>query len=299
MSNQGFVAIPNAVIQDKSLPGGARLLYGVILSYAWGENPCKVNPDTLAEECGISRATFFRHTALLMERGLLHVEKKRSKNGWRNLYRPVTGSVEVPDTEGLSQSETASQEENEGLSHQRYAEEHKIEEHEVERERVRAQAGDSPSLQLVTTDVEAASRTKVVKYQNRVVPEVTWRSAVALLETYNGATGGKLGAWTARGGPSATLTRIMGALLDMPDVTEEEWTTAIVNTVKCPPDWVTGKLTIGVIFGPGARESALANDGVKPEEKLTGHAATKARRAASLKKLQGAAGNAAAIGVSA
>ena len=32
---RGFTAIPNAIMRDASIPPSTRLLYGVIMSYAW------------------------------------------------------------------------------------------------------------------------------------------------------------------------------------------------------------------------------------------------------------------------
>ena len=37
---QGFTQIPNYVFKDKRLSFGARITYGILLSYAWQEGSC-------------------------------------------------------------------------------------------------------------------------------------------------------------------------------------------------------------------------------------------------------------------
>lgn len=94
---RGFTAIPNAVIRDATIPPSTRLLYGVIMSYAWSSRQCTASRETLCADAGIGKSAFFEGISLLRDRGLLDVEKRKSKNGWRNVYVPVAKGVEIPD----------------------------------------------------------------------------------------------------------------------------------------------------------------------------------------------------------
>jgi hypothetical protein len=117
---RGFTAIPNAVIRDASIPPSTRLLFGVIMSYAYGSRVCTASADTLCEDAGIGRSAFFEGIALLRERGLVDVQKRKSKNGWRNVYVPIAKGVEIPDDEDEGGSPTSGrrvvQDSDEGLS---------------------------------------------------------------------------------------------------------------------------------------------------------------------------------------
>lgn len=96
---RGFTAIPNHIIRDASIPPSTRLLYGVIMSYAWSARACTASAATLCDDTGIGRSAFFEGIALLRDRGLVEVQKRKSKNGWRNVYVPVAKGVEIPDAD--------------------------------------------------------------------------------------------------------------------------------------------------------------------------------------------------------
>lgn len=102
-SARGFTSIPNAIVRDKSIPPATRLLYGVILSYSWTPRGCTASVETLCDDTGIGRSAFFDAIRLLRERGMLKVEKRKSRNGWRNVYVPVATGVTVSGDEDLDQ----------------------------------------------------------------------------------------------------------------------------------------------------------------------------------------------------
>lgn len=99
MSQRGFAAIPNHVIRDSSLPPSSRLLYGVILSYAFAGRRCTASTARLCEETGIGRSAFFAALKVLDERGLIAVEKVKTDRGWRNTYKPITRELRVEEGE--------------------------------------------------------------------------------------------------------------------------------------------------------------------------------------------------------
>lgn len=96
-------------------------------------------------------------------------------------------------------------------------------------------------------------------YQGRSVPQPTAELAARLLDEFNRAAGRTLGT------PSH-LRQIAGAIIARPDVTAEEWESAVRNTVRNPPSFVNGPVQLGHIFGEKAADHALANDG-KPTNK--------------------------------
>jgi hypothetical protein len=95
---RGFTAIPNHVLRDAELTLSARVLYGVILSYAWGKGVCTASSKRLCDETGIGRSAFFEAVASLRERELIEVSKRRFRGGWRNVYLPVIrGGLSIED----------------------------------------------------------------------------------------------------------------------------------------------------------------------------------------------------------
>lgn len=101
-ASRGFAAIPNHIIRDSTLTPATRILYGVIVSYAWSGRVCSVSTGRLCEEAGMGRSAFFEGIATLRDRGLLDIEKRRSANGWKNVYVPTMRGVEIDDDEGGS-----------------------------------------------------------------------------------------------------------------------------------------------------------------------------------------------------
>jgi hypothetical protein len=51
----GFTQLPRYVLQDKRLSFGARLVYAVLLSYAWQEDSCFPGQDRMAGDLGVTR----------------------------------------------------------------------------------------------------------------------------------------------------------------------------------------------------------------------------------------------------
>lgn len=91
-----------------------------------------------------------------------------------------------------------------------------------------------------------------MSFRGKHVPAAVVADATWLLATFNEETGRNITA-TAR-----TLQRIVGALLDAPEVPVERWQQAVKLTVADPPSWVDGQLQLGHIFGPNAAQHALA-----------------------------------------
>lgn len=98
---KGFAMVPTHVLRNRALPASARLLYGVILTYAWGENPCKATNDTLCADCGIGRTALYDAIRALKSGELIEV----TVIGKQREIRPtLTGGVRIPDADWDSAS---------------------------------------------------------------------------------------------------------------------------------------------------------------------------------------------------
>ena len=81
---QGFTQIPNYVFKDKRLSFGARVTYGILLSYAWQEGSCFPGQEKIAEALGAVRKTV--HVFLQELRKAGYVDWKQRGLGKTNIY---------------------------------------------------------------------------------------------------------------------------------------------------------------------------------------------------------------------
>lgn len=84
LSMSGFTQVPNAVLKSPELSAGAKLVYALLLSYAWHDDFCFPGQDRLAEDIGIARGTVNRHVQELSDKGFVVI--KRLGQGRANLY---------------------------------------------------------------------------------------------------------------------------------------------------------------------------------------------------------------------
>ena len=49
----GFAQVPNVVLRDPSLTGNEKVLYALLLSYAWHDDECFPGQETLAHDMGL------------------------------------------------------------------------------------------------------------------------------------------------------------------------------------------------------------------------------------------------------
>lgn len=80
----GFTQVPNAVLKSSDISAGAKLVYALLLSYAWHNDYCFPGQDTLAQDIGIARGTVNRHVKELSEKGFIKIARKGQ--GRANLY---------------------------------------------------------------------------------------------------------------------------------------------------------------------------------------------------------------------
>ena len=84
LSMNGFTQVPNAVLKSDDISSGAKLVYSLLLSYAWHNDYCFPGQDTLANDIGISRQSVNTHVKELEKKGFIKI--KRLGQGRANLY---------------------------------------------------------------------------------------------------------------------------------------------------------------------------------------------------------------------
>lgn len=116
----GFTQIPNLVLRDTDLSIGARLLYGILLSYAWQKDQCWPGQERLATDLGRSSKTVRGYLAELMDGKYLQVQRRGL--GQTNIYtlldrKPTTDQDRTPATDKeYSVEEYSVEEDRNGLS---------------------------------------------------------------------------------------------------------------------------------------------------------------------------------------
>lgn len=76
LSLSGFTQVPNAILKSGEISAGAKLVYALLLSYAWHNDYCFPGQDRLADDIGIARGTVNRHIKELSEKGFVKITRK-------------------------------------------------------------------------------------------------------------------------------------------------------------------------------------------------------------------------------
>jgi len=99
----GFTQVPNALLRRSTITLGAKIAYGVLLSYAWGKGSCFPGQETMAVDMGVSKRSVIIYLKQLQDEGLISI--KRLGFGKTNIYtlHPLPRSAEN-DTTGNADS---------------------------------------------------------------------------------------------------------------------------------------------------------------------------------------------------
>ena len=98
----GFTQIPNLILRTRNLSRDAKLLYGILLSYAWQKGSCFPGYDTLQLDMQCGRPQISKYLKELRERDLIHV--KRRGQGKTSIYT-IKAITEAKRNELLGSSE--------------------------------------------------------------------------------------------------------------------------------------------------------------------------------------------------
>lgn len=81
---QGFTQVPNVILRNPKLSLGARMAYGVLLSYAWQEKSCFPGQARMARDMGCIEKSVRTYLHELEKAGVIKV--RRRGQGKTNLY---------------------------------------------------------------------------------------------------------------------------------------------------------------------------------------------------------------------
>lgn len=94
----GFTQVPNCVLRSRTLSSGGKVLYGVLLSYAWQDGACHPDQATMAVDLGCTDRQVRNWLTELEEEHLVHVHRRGLQRS--NLYEIMP--IETPDRKNIS-----------------------------------------------------------------------------------------------------------------------------------------------------------------------------------------------------
>ncbi len=84
ISAGGFTQVPNHLLRNPKLSGNAKIVYAMLLSYAWTNNRVYPGQVRMGEDIGTSQPTIHRAIKELEQEGWLEVQRRGQ--GWTNVY---------------------------------------------------------------------------------------------------------------------------------------------------------------------------------------------------------------------
>jgi hypothetical protein len=81
---EGFTQVPNLVLRSAALSAGAKLVYALLLSYAWHNNLCFPGQDRLGKDCGKSQGWVSQKMKELESKQYLEIQRRGQ--GKTNIY---------------------------------------------------------------------------------------------------------------------------------------------------------------------------------------------------------------------
>jgi hypothetical protein len=91
-----FVGLPRAVLMDKALKAGPKLVYGGLLMRACGKGRTFAGLDVIAEDLGLSAKTIGQHVQTLEARGLIKTKRRGMGQTFIRYIIPVEEVYENP-----------------------------------------------------------------------------------------------------------------------------------------------------------------------------------------------------------
>lgn len=84
ISAGGFTQVPNHLLRNPKLSGNAKIVYAMLLSYAWNNNRVYPGQVRMGEDIGTSQPTIHRAIQELEHEGWLEVQRRGQ--GKTNVY---------------------------------------------------------------------------------------------------------------------------------------------------------------------------------------------------------------------
>lgn len=83
----GFAQIPNTILRSSDLSANGKILYALLLSYAWRDKECFPGQDRLADNMGLKKLSVVRVLKELQSKKLIEIERRGQ--GKPNIYHIV------------------------------------------------------------------------------------------------------------------------------------------------------------------------------------------------------------------
>ena len=84
VSSEGFTQVPNMILKSSELSAGAKLVYALLLSYAWHNDSAFPGQDRLSSDCGKTQQWVSLQMGELEKKGFLEIERRGQ--GKTNIY---------------------------------------------------------------------------------------------------------------------------------------------------------------------------------------------------------------------
>jgi hypothetical protein len=84
VSAGGFTQVPNVLLKDSTLSANAKVVYSMLLSYAWNHDRVFPGQERMAEDIGSSQPTIARAVKELETHGWLDIQRRGQ--GKTNIY---------------------------------------------------------------------------------------------------------------------------------------------------------------------------------------------------------------------
>ena len=81
---EGFTQVPNLILKSSKVSAGAKLVYSLLLSYAWHNDSAFPGQDRLAKDCGKSQGWVSQQMSELEREGYLEIQRRGQ--GKTNIY---------------------------------------------------------------------------------------------------------------------------------------------------------------------------------------------------------------------
>ena len=76
ITQHGFTQMPNVVLRNPNISVGAKVVYTMFLSYAWGNDSCFPGQDRLAQDIGMTRVRVTQLVGELEAAGLIEITRR-------------------------------------------------------------------------------------------------------------------------------------------------------------------------------------------------------------------------------
>jgi Helix-turn-helix domain len=76
ITQHGFTQMPNVVLRNPNISVGAKVVYTMFLSYAWGDSQCFPGQDRLAQDIGMTRVRVTQLIGELEAAGLIEITRR-------------------------------------------------------------------------------------------------------------------------------------------------------------------------------------------------------------------------------